>query len=195
MPETLDSFAPPHYVITLPGTTSKPWPTDIRLEPLVPSSRLGRSRQTIFTNGGPNPWAQPSTLDIGKGILIVNTGFDSVSALQVLYGAGQTPTGDNTPLGLNLSNFKALQLNFAGIATSSNLLVNLAVKARSSASTYDSEQSLPLSVNPFAATFAFSSFNKPPLEPFDPSAIDGVSILIQGGGTITFGITSFQAVP
>jgi hypothetical protein len=49
--------------------------------------------------------------------------------------------------------------------------------------------------NPFAQSLPFSSFSKPGgLTQADVSEIDYIDIVLSGGGTYTFGMTSFQAV-
>jgi len=200
----LDDFTKgPHNITLQPGQS------DTSSQLLAPPPPLGRSRQTIFTNppnqSGQfnNEWNQPCTLDIGiqsgKGIFIVNSGFGVAFHGQVSYGTMQTgpvgtpPTGP--PLGLNLGKFSAFRINFAGIAASVGLVATVVVVSRSTPSlVHDCEKGpLPPSQSPFSVDYPWTDFNNQPL---DPSDIDGIQILLAGGGlTITYGITSFEAVP
>jgi hypothetical protein len=193
----LDDFTSGSYIKTvLAGQTDthyEPWPHPVP----APAPPKKWWRNTIFANTPEsvgNPWAQPSTLYIhkhqGTGVLIVNTGFGSTSGLQAWYG--QAPNGTPEPLGLDLSAFSAFRLNFAqGIATQEALLVNIAVNDKY---TFGNEF-VPAGPDPFSFDFLFSSYNKNlGLPPFDPSTIDSIAILAQGGRTASFGIASFWAV-
>jgi hypothetical protein len=201
---TLDDFTKGPHNITLQAGQS-----DTSSQLLVPSPPLGRSRQTIFTNppnqSGQfnNEWNQPCTLDIGiqsgKGIFIVNSGFGVAFGGQVNYGTMQTgpvgaaPTGP--ALGLNLGKYSGFRINFAGIAASVGLVATVVVGSRSTPGLlHDFEKGpLPPSQSPFSVDYLWTGFDN---GPFDPSDIDGIQILLAGGGlTITYGITSFAAVP
>lgn len=61
-----------------------------------PNSRLGQARQTFF-EAGSNLDGQWSTLDIGKGRLVVDAGFGCASYISTGYGF--TLAGAEVPLG------------------------------------------------------------------------------------------------
>lgn len=184
-PLTLDDFqSRPTYAITLP-----PGGKDIHTSSTPPG------RQTIFTNAAPS-WNQPCTLDIGiqsgKGIFIVNSGFGVAFSALVSYGTMQNPPG--RPLGLNLSAYSAFQINLAGLSASVGLVAEVVLRPHGSTLLHDAGVGLvhPPSENPFSITYPWSSFNN---QPFALNDIDGIQVILGGGGlTITFGITSFQAV-
>lgn len=72
MSHLIDDFTKdPHFKTLPPGA-----PQDIYSP---------QARETMFSIGGGNSWDQPITLDIGphhgKGILIVNSGFDATAGL------------------------------------------------------------------------------------------------------------------
>jgi hypothetical protein len=189
-PLTLDDFKSGDYVISLNNVNA----VDLHYAQLAPGSLLGAARYTAFT-AAPNPWAQKSTLDIGKGICVVDSGFGVVGAVQIIYGA--TVSGKQAPLGLNLGGYSAFRLNFAGIATSQSLLVVITVWPHSGGY-FDLVVVLPPSGNPFPLDFPFASFKKGGvgggLTQSDVGNIDYIDVQAQGGGFASFGITSFEAV-
>jgi hypothetical protein len=190
MPLIIDAFTMGTHLKTLPPGGSDIYP--IVVTPPGP-------RETVFTNGAPNtpsnPWDQPITLDVaprkGKGILIVNSGFGALATLEVNYGTFRQHGG--APLGLNLSKHSAFRLTFDGLATSETLGINVQVQLRGSIQVYDNgTDAPPPSPNQFSRDFAFSGFNPK----FDPSiVIDGLHIHLSGGGTLTYGIILFEAIP
>jgi hypothetical protein len=195
MPFIIDPFTTGTHQITIPpGGLPDTYP----LPPNPPGPR-----ETFFSNGAPNtlsnPWNQPVTLDIapkgigilGKGILIVNSGFGALAALQVRYGTFRQHGA--AQLGLNFSTNSAFRLTFVGLATSETLGINVQVMLHGSIQVYDNgTDTPPPSPNQFSRDFAFSGFNPK----FDPSvAIDGLQILLSGGGTLTYGLILFEAIP
>jgi hypothetical protein len=140
-----------------------------------------------------NPWDQPRTLEIGthndKHILIVNSGFGALGELRVRYGIYRQHGG--APLGLNLSKYSAFQLTFAGLASSSTMGINVQVSQHGS--TFDCGTDLsPISPNQFSRPYQFSNFHPK----FDPNVpVDGLQLLLGGGGTVTFGLVLFEAIP
>jgi hypothetical protein len=181
-PLTLDNFKSGHYQVSL--TSSQ----DIHFAPLSRGSLLGPARETVF-DVGTSPYAQRSTLDIGKGIWIVNGGFGVTPGVQVYYGFANATTP--APLGLDLSAYSAFQLTFAGLAVEEVLGVEIAVWAHSG-TVYGAQVSLPSTPNITSVQIPYSSFTGGSL---DASDIDYIGIVTWGGGTYTYGITSFEAIP
>ena len=155
---------------------------------MAPGSPLGPARETVFVIGS-NPYGQRSILDIGKGIWILDGGFGVVPGVQIYYGFANATTP--APLGLNLSAYSAFQLTFAGISTEDVLGVDITVWTHSGG-VYAANTFLRPDVNVLSVDFQFSSFQPGPL---DASDIDYIGIVTWGGGTNSYGITSFQAVP
>lgn len=180
---TLDDFKSKLYEVSLKNAQAQ----DIHFEALPPGSRLGPDRETVLALG-PNPFAQLSTLYIGNGICILDAGFGVVPGVQIYYGWASNT--QRVPLGLNLSGYSAFRLNFAGVSTSESLGVEIAVWLHSG-SVYAAQAPVLASPNAFAKDFPFSSFG---LTQADMSDIDTIGIVIWGGGTMSYGITSFQAV-
>jgi len=178
---TLDNFKSGHYQVSL--TSSQ----DIHFAPLAPGSPLGPARETVFAIGS-SPYGQRSTLDIGKGICIVDGGFGVVPGVQIYYGYVNETTP--APLGLDLSAYSGFQLTFAGIATQVVLGVEIAVWTHSGG-VYGAQVFLPPTPNVTSVQIPFSSFAPSAL---DPSDIDTIGIVTWGGGTYSYGITSFDAV-
>lgn len=184
---TLDSFTPGHYI----RHVINPQIHDLHYEALPAHSPLGAARETYF-GAAPNPYSQTSTLDVGKGRLIVDSGFGAVAA--ILVGYGFTLSGQQVPLQLDLAGYSGFRLNFAGIATSEALAAVVTVWPHDGGA-YDFEVVLPPNGNPFQEDFPFSGFSKPGgLTQADVSNIDYVVVQAQGGGFASFGITSFQAI-
>jgi hypothetical protein len=183
-PLTLDNFKSGHYAVSLTNAQAQ----DIHFAPLAAGSPLGPARETVFGIGG-NPYGQRSTLDIGKGIWIVDGGFDVVPGVQIYYGWADATTP--APLGLDLSAYSAFQLTFAGIATESVLGVDITVWTHSGG-VYAAQTFLPPDTNVLSVDFQFASFQPGAL---DASDIDTIGIVTWGGGTNSYGITSFQAIP
>src|ERR1700722_20245388 len=169
-PLVLDNFKAGHYQVSL--TTSQ----DIHFAPLAPGSPLGPARETVFTVGS-SPYGQRSTLDIGKGIWIVDGGFGDVPGVQIYYGFANATTP--APLGLDLSGYSAFQLTFAGMATEEVLGIEIAVWTHSGA-VYGTQLSLLPTPNVTSVDFPFSSFQPAAL---DASDIDTIGIVTWGGGT------------
>jgi hypothetical protein len=103
-PLVLDDFRSGAYSKTLKVIGA----SDLHYEPLAAGSLLGAARQTDFSLG-PNPYNQWNTLSIGKGVFVVDTAVGAVTAISIGYG--QTLTGVQTPLGLNLGGYSGFQLN------------------------------------------------------------------------------------
>ncbi len=183
-PLTLDNFRAGHYTVTLTTAQSQ----DVHFSPLAPGSPLGPARETVFVIGA-NPYGQRSTLDIGKGIWIMNGGFGVVPGVQIYYGYANATTP--APLGLDLGAYSGFQLTFAGIATEEVLGVDITVWTHSGG-VYAEQVSLTPQVDVFSVGFPFSSFVPGAL---DPSDIDAIGLVTWGGGTNSYGITSFEAVP
>src|SRR5580704_3472690 len=117
---TLDDFTSGAYVKHLNAGPQQ----DQHYAKLAHGSPLGQARQTNFSIG-PNYYKQGATLSIGKGIWILDAGFGTVAASDITYGVSLT--GSPAPLGLDLSGYSGFQLNFAGIASSEDLGVIVAV--------------------------------------------------------------------
>jgi hypothetical protein len=184
---TLDNYTTPQYVKRL----TNPQVHDLHYVALPPNSPSGAARQTYF-GASPNPYTQTSTLDVGAGHFIIDSGFGAVGNVQVGYGF--MLSGTEVPLGLNLGGYSALRLNFAGVATSEALAVVIVVYPHDG-EVCGYEVVLPPNGNPFAIDFPFSGFNKAGgLTQAEVSDIDFIVVEAQGGGFASFGITSFQAV-
>lgn len=183
-PLTLDNFKSGHYLVSLTTAQSQ----DIHFAPLAAGDLLGPARETVFVIGA-NPYEQRSTLDIGKGIWIVDGGFGVVPGVQIYYGWANATTP--APLGLNLAAYSAFRLTFVGVATEEVLGVDITVWTHSGA-VYAAQTSLTPQVNETSVDFQFSSFKPSALDAGD---IDYIGIVTWGGGTNSYGITSFQAVP
>ncbi|HLY15574.1 MAG TPA: hypothetical protein VKR61_00050 [Bryobacteraceae bacterium] len=183
-PLILDNFKAGHYQVSLTTAQAQ----DIHFAPLAAGSPLGPARETVLVVGG-NPYGQRSSLDIGKGICIVNGGFGVVPGLQIYYGYANATTP--APLGLDLSAYSAFQLTVAGIATEVVLGVEIAVWTHSGA-VYGAQVFLPPTPNVTSVEIPFTSFTGGFL---DASDIDTIGIVTWGGGTNSYGITSFEAVP
>jgi hypothetical protein len=184
---TLDPFTSGAYVKHLnTGSTQ-----DVHYAKLAPGSLLGAARQTNFSIG-PNYYNQGATLSIGRGIWILDAGFGTVAASDITYGV--TLSGAEAPLSLDLGTYSGFRLNFAGIASSEDLGVIIAVFPHDG-NNCAYEQVLPTYANPISIDFPFSGFNKPGgLTQTDASDIDYIVIEAYGGGFASFGITSFQAI-
>jgi len=186
---TLDDFTSGTYVKRI----INPHVHDLHYAAMPPNSPLGQARQTYF-GAAPNPDGQWSTLDVGKGRLVVDSGFGCGASLELGYG--YTLAGAEAPLGLNLDGFTGLQLNFRGIATSEELLVVITIFPQTGGY-WNYEIVLPPNGNPFPVSFPFSGFRNGgggSLTQADLSNIDFITILAEGGGFASFGLTSFQAV-
>jgi len=181
-PLILDDFKSGHYQVSL--TSSQ----DIHFAPLASGSKLGPARETVF-DVGTSPYGQRSTLDIGKGIWIVDGGFGVNPGVQIYYGFANATTP--APLGLDLSSYSAFQLTFSGLAVEVVLGVEIAVWAHSGA-VYGAQVFLPSTPNITSVQIPYSSFAGGSI---DASDIDYIGIVTWGGGTYTYGITSFEAIP
>lgn len=185
-PLMLDDFMSGPYHVTL----TPPVPSDAHYAPLAPH----RWRETYFQNGNGGDWAQPSSLTIQKGILIVSSGFGASSGVQAIYGT--TPHGVPAPLGLNLGAYSALRLGFAGLSSTEGLIVIITVFDKAGGN-WALEKVIPSNGNPFVLDFPFSLFANgavglPRSVVHDIAQID-VEAQPAGWGQV-FGITSFQAV-
>jgi hypothetical protein len=185
---TLDDFSYGHYVKVLNPSQ----PADTHFEALPPKSPLGAARETVFTVGAGQYAAQPSILSIGKGICVVDAGFQENSPLQIVYGFNLS--GDEVPLGLNLSAYSGLQVNFAGIATDESLYLILEI-APSSGGTYVSEVLLPSSATATGVLLPYTSFTDGSGAVLTQAEARDISYIeIQAGAAwSSFGITSLQA--
>ena len=182
-PLVLDNFKAGHYVVSLTTAQAQ----DIHFAPLAAGSPLGPARETVFGIGA-NPYGQRSTLEIGKGIWIVEGGFGVVPGVQIYYGFSDATTP--APLGLNLSAYSAFQLTFVGICTEDVLGVDITVWTHSGG-IFSANTFLSPDVNVLSVDFPFTSFQPAAL---DASDIDTIGIVTWGGGTNSYGITSFQAI-
>jgi hypothetical protein len=187
---TLDNFTSGAYV----KRTNNPQAHDTHYGALPANSLLGAARQTYFA-AAPNPDGQWSTLDVGHGHFVIDSGFGSDASVSIGYGF--TLAGVEVPLGLNLDGYSGLQLNFQGIATSESLLVVVTVFPESGGYS-NFEVVLPPNGNAFSVSFPFSGFTKGGggggLTQADVSNINFITVLAEGGGFASFGLTSFQAI-
>ena len=185
---TLDNFpngnSGKDYVKTITTTGNA-----THYEGLPSGSPLGAARETIFTVGA-NPYSQTSTIDVGNGILIVDTGFQAASALTVGYGF--SVHGKEVPLGLDLSSYTGLQLNFAGSSSLFNLDVLVEIWP-SSGGYYTSGAILAPSYYPYSVSLPFTGFTGSVGGPLDPSDINYIIIEFYAGYAQSYGITSLQA--
>ncbi len=184
---TLDDCTSGHYVKRLDNVNA----LDTHYAALPPNSSLGTARRTTFQIGS-NPYAQWSTLDIGKGICLVDAGFGVTPALWIFYG--ENLSGMKVPLGLNLAGYSGFQLNFAGISTQQALLAIITVWPHDNGTPHQLEVELTPEENPISVGFPFSSFSAGGLTQADASDIDYIFIQVQDGLSASWGITSFQAV-
>jgi hypothetical protein len=184
---TLDDFTSGHYGKRLDTVNAQ----DIHNAALPPNSPLGAARQTTFQIGS-NPYAQWSTFDLGKGICIVDGGFGVTPALWIFYG--ETLSGTEIPLGLNLAEYSGFQLNFAGLSTSGALLAIITVWPHDNGVPHSLELVLTPEANPTSLGFPFSMFSAGGLSQNDLSDIDYIFIQVQDGVSASWGVTAFQAV-
>jgi hypothetical protein len=140
---------------------------------------------------GPDPYGQSNTLSIGKGICIVDNGFQNAPNLEILYGV--TLSGDLAPMGLNLGAYSGLYVNFAGIETVGALYLIVEIDP-SSGGAYVSEVELPTNADPSTVTLPYSSFvnGGVALTPAEASDISYIFIEAEDGNS-SFGITSLKA--
>jgi hypothetical protein len=183
---TLDNFTSGAYVKHI----SNPHVHDTHYAALPPNSPLGAARQTYF-GAGPNLDGQSSTLDVGEGHFVIDAGFGCAASVSIAYGF--TLAGAEAPLGLNLDRYSGFQLNFQGVATSESLLVFITVFPQSGGYS-NLEVVLPPNSNAFSVSFPFSGFAGG-LTQADLSNISFITVLAEGGGFASFGLTSFQAIP
>lgn len=186
---TLDNFTSGAYT----KRTNNPQAHDTHYAALPANSLLGAARQTYF-GAAPNPDGQWSTLDVGHGHFVIDSGFGSSASVSIGYGF--TLAGVDVPLGLNLDGYSGFQLNFQGIATSESLLVVITVFPQSGGY-YNFEVVLPPNGNAFSVSFPFSGFAGGAgggLTQADVSNISFITVLAEGGGFASFGLTSFQAI-
>ena len=95
-PLTLDNFKSGHYLVSLTTAQSQ----DIHFAPSHRRrSPRPRSRNSLCDRG--QSIRATDTLDIGKGIWIVDGGFGVVPGVQIYYGWANATTP--APLGLNLA--------------------------------------------------------------------------------------------
>lgn len=120
---TLDNFTSGAYVKRI----INPNVQYLHYAALPPNSLSGQARRTSF-GAAPNPDGQWSTLDVGDGRLVVDSGFGCSANLQLGYG--YTLAGAEAPLGLNLEGYSGFQLNFQGVATSEELIVVITIWRR-----------------------------------------------------------------
>jgi len=190
----LDDFSGKAYVKTLKATQTGQ--TDAHYEALPHGSPVGAARYTYFQVEEEGTYAQSSTLDIGNGVCIVDSGFQNDSALEILYGTNLK--GDQVPMELNLSSYSGLQLSFAGIVSTEGLDVNIEIWP-SSGGYYVAAQGLPTNGNSFTVDFPFTTFSGAggTLTQTEVENISYIIIVTEGEGdadvTDSFGITSFQA--
>ncbi len=184
---TLDNFTSAQYVKHLNIANAN----DVHYAALPLNGFLGAARQTTFEIGS-NLYAQSSTLDIGKGICIVDAGFGVTPALWIFYG--ETLSGTEVPLGLNLAGYSGFRLNFAGISTTEALLAIITVWPHDNGVPHDLELVLSPEVNPISVDFPFSTFSAGGLSQTDLGDIDYIFIQVQDGVSASWGITAFEAV-
>jgi hypothetical protein len=186
---TLDNFTHGPYTKALRPTQ----PSDTHYEPLAPKSPLGAARETVFAVGANHHTPQPSTLSIGKGICIVDAGFQEDSPLEIVYGV--TLSGDEVPLGLNLGAYSGVQLNLAAISTDESLYLIVEIDP-SSGGAYVSEVEVPSTPSGSSVLFPYTSFTDGQGAVLTAAEASDISyIIIQAGASwSSFGITSFQAV-
>jgi hypothetical protein len=206
----LDDFSSGFYSKTLQAGA----PADTNFQHLSIPGPLGQWRDTFFqvSSGISNPWAQPCTLDIQKGILIITAGFQAPAGVQVLYGntpappRSSNPQGPPAPLHLNLSKYSAFQFAFAGISTSESLNVTIELVGADNVPWAIENFKPPLpalgpSPNAVVANFPFANFtnNGVPLPTLGvPTSIISdiyfINFQVFPGGFATFGITSWGVI-
>jgi len=187
---TLDQFTGTPHVKTLP-----PSQIDKHYEPLPQGSLLGAYRYTIFEVQEVGTYGQSSTLDIGNGVCIVDSGFQNDSSLQIFYGTNKK---EEVPLGLNLGAYSGLQLNFAGVISAQGIDVVVEIWP-SSGGYYALGQEVATNGSSFTVGFPFTGFTGAggTLTQAETTDISYIVIVIEGSGdpdiTDSFAITSFQA--
>jgi hypothetical protein len=186
---TLDNFTQGRYTKILTNQQ----PTDTHYESLGSGSPLGAARGTVFSIG-PDQYDQASTLAIGKGIILVDAGFQTDSPLEILYGV--TTAGVDAPMGLNLGSYSGLQLNFKAISTDEALDVLIEIDP-ASGGYYTSEVELSSTPNPSSVSFPYTSFLQGGtgnvFTQADASNINYIYIILEATWS-SFGMTSFKAV-
>ena len=163
-------------------------------EPLPAGSPLGAGRWTNFIVA--SPYAQSSTVDVGNSILIVDSGFQNETILQMFYGVNVH--GKQAPMGLNLGAYSGFQLNFAGSLSAPDDLAVLVEVWPSSGGYYISLVDVPPSYYPFSVAFPYTSFTpggggSGGLTSAQASDISYIEIQFYSGYNQTYGVTSFQA--
>src|SRR5579863_4503166 len=99
---TLDNFTSGAYT----KRTNNPQAHDTHYGALPANGLLGAARQTYF-GAAPNPDGQWSTLDVGHGHFVIDSGFGSSASVSIGYGF--TLAGVEVPLGLNLDGYSGFQ--------------------------------------------------------------------------------------
>lgn len=186
-PLLLDGFTTGPYVET---RTSGGQHNSVFLQ-LPPGSPLGQARATTFSVSQGVYAHQFGRLVIETvpgqsptGICAVDTGFGDVT--EVLLEYGWTLSGVPSALALNLGDYSAFRVNFAGVAGG----VTLDIEVYNGSTGSISGVGVGSNGNLFSVDIPFSSF---PGE-LNFSDITAIYIIAESGYGSNFGITSFEAV-
>ena len=154
-------------------------------------SMIGGARRTNFIVAA-STFDQPASFEIPKGgPLLHNAGIKVFTRLEVSYGV-DTKTGENAPLGLNLSSYDRFRVNF-----DSNDLVlnfNILVFGANGGISQSGVNHIP-NITATNVDFLFSSFTSN-ATPADFSNISFIVLIFQSGSAIganDFAVTSFAA--
>jgi hypothetical protein len=162
--------------------------------PLIGDSRLIVLR---VEKPGVPALAKAATLDIGDGHLVVQSGIQVLSRIEVFYGRGSN--SEAIPLHHNLSGHKKFRLHF--LASDSGLNINMQVRAENNPG-IDAQSGVNIDGHPdgvpFVVDFAFDTFvpNAGPLPDF--ADINEITLIIQSGsviGAIDYALTRIEALP
>jgi hypothetical protein len=162
----------------------------------------GRYISIVYDPGASSQFGQPSTLQVRPSAdpkvlppaLIWSNGFDATPLIEVEYAG---PNND-TPLGLNLTNYDRFRFSFEGLSTGVVLVAGVWYGG-----SFQYDASLPCALtassNSFTVDLPFSAFTPEQLVPITWSDLDQLTIEITEGtsplNSPNLAITGFYALP
>jgi hypothetical protein len=160
----------------------------------------GRNISIVYNPGAFSQFGQPSTLQVRPSTtkvpsaLIWSNGFDARPLIEVAYAG----PNDDTPLGLNLTNYDRLRFSFEGLST--GVVLDAAVWYGGS---FQYDAALPCALtasnSSFTVDLPFSAFTPEQLVPITWSDLDGLTIEITEAtsplNSPNLAITGFYALP
>ncbi|MBX3617723.1 hypothetical protein [Nitrosomonas sp.] len=186
----LDSFDAPtpkeFTVVTTAGDSSVPGATS-EIQTATPSVPGGIREALLHVYN--NPLHSVSVLQVGEGNLSVAQGTGAMAETLISYGAFTRPTGDPSVggplLGLDLSDYNALQFDFTGVEDALNLVVVFytAEPLDPSSPLYYSQSGINIAPDipggPLSVNLGVSNNSA-----FNWDHVDGITILINRSGPI-----------